>query len=189
MKICTKCKRELPLEMFYPNKRAKDGHDWYCQECSKLRTKIYFKNNKEMVLRKSQAHHQLHREERLKYAKEHNQTITGKYLAWRQRAKRHGHAFELTLEYVEKMPLICHYTGVPLTCNHNSQYTVSLDRLDSSKEYTKDNVVFCCAFINLMKNTLPYDQFIQTCEKIVNHYQLRTTVQKSDACVESATTL
>jgi hypothetical protein len=35
-KICSKCKRELPLDAYYfcRNKRRKDGWDNYCKECS-----------------------------------------------------------------------------------------------------------------------------------------------------------
>lgn len=35
MKKCGRCKRELPLDMFYKNKSEKDGLSWHCKDCSK----------------------------------------------------------------------------------------------------------------------------------------------------------
>lgn len=41
MKICTKCKRELPLDKFPLDKKYKDGHSWHCKECRSA----YYKTN------------------------------------------------------------------------------------------------------------------------------------------------
>lgn len=35
MKICGRCKRELPLDMFHKNRSRKDGLSWHCKDCSK----------------------------------------------------------------------------------------------------------------------------------------------------------
>lgn len=35
MKRCSECRRELPLETFYRNKRNKDGRDNLCKACRK----------------------------------------------------------------------------------------------------------------------------------------------------------
>lgn len=32
-KACTKCKRELPVAMFYKHKKAPDGLQWWCKDC------------------------------------------------------------------------------------------------------------------------------------------------------------
>ena len=34
-KKCGRCKRELPIDMFYKNKSEKDGLSWHCKDCSK----------------------------------------------------------------------------------------------------------------------------------------------------------
>ena len=50
-KVCTKCKRELPLSSFGPNKRSSDGLKVYCKECEnencrKYRAKKYGRQSK-----------------------------------------------------------------------------------------------------------------------------------------------
>jgi hypothetical protein len=41
----------------------------------------------------------------------------------------------------------CFYTGIPMNFNKN-EWKVSLERLDTSKGYTKDNIVLCCLELN-----------------------------------------
>jgi hypothetical protein len=51
----------------------------------------------------------------------------------------------------------------------SSGKTISLDRIDSSKGYTKDNIQFVHKHINIMKNNFDQDYFISLCNNIVNH--------------------
>lgn len=72
-----------------------------------------------------------------------------------QRAKKKGISFNLTLPFLlalwEKQKGKCAYSGVPLEYQDNRPHTVSLDRIDSSKEYTEDNVQFVCTIVNYLK--------------------------------------
>ena len=44
-KICSKCKKKLPLSSFYKSKNNKDGLDYYCIKCKKeSKLKILKKN-------------------------------------------------------------------------------------------------------------------------------------------------
>ena len=56
--------------------------------------------------------------------------------------------------------------------NHSLDYSVftaSLDRVDSNKPYTKDNVQWVHRNVNIMKNSYKQDYFINLCSKIINH--------------------
>lgn len=44
-KVCSRCRRELPVSEFNKNKRNKDGIDNKCRQCASE----YYKNNKEHV--------------------------------------------------------------------------------------------------------------------------------------------
>lgn len=45
-KICSKCKRELPIEMFSKDKSEIDGLKYRCKDCDKPYSKIYYNKNK-----------------------------------------------------------------------------------------------------------------------------------------------
>ena len=44
-----------------------------------------------------------------------------------------------------------------------------IDRIDSTKGYTSDNIVACCTTCNIMKSTLPQEDFIKHIKKIYNY--------------------
>lgn len=66
-------------------------------------------------------------------------------------------------EIWEKQNGICPYTKFQLQLNQaeNRMLKASLDRIDNSKGYTKDNVEFVCMAINFMKNTFTREQVKQ----------------------------
>lgn len=64
----------------------------------------------------------------------------------------------------------CFYTGLALTPNVNQENTASVDRVDSSKNYEKGNIVWCCAAINYMKLDWSMDDFKSWCSKVHNHF-------------------
>jgi hypothetical protein len=56
----------------------------------------------------------------------------------------------------------CFYSGEPMTFDKTSNTTISVDRIDSQKNYTLDNIVFCRKICNTMKNDLPLLEFFQS---------------------------
>lgn len=59
-----------------------------------------------------------------------------------------------------------YYTGLPFDCLQQ----ISVDRIDSSRPYMKDNVVLTTATINIMKFTQNISDFIEKCHQISNHF-------------------
>lgn len=93
--------------------------------------------------------------------------------------KLHGKAFDLTFEEFNKIiQLNCNYCGsAPNHLRFNKSKKLSallngVDRLDSTKGYTKDNCVPCCTTCNYMKNTLSVTTFLEHIKKIKNHNNL-----------------
>ena len=67
----------------------------------------------------------------------------------------------------------CAISGVIIvlpTDYHRLNYTASLDRIDSTKGYTLDNIQWVHKIINFMKGNLPELQFISWCRAVVNNY-------------------
>ena len=66
---------------------------------------------------------------------------------------------------------ICAISKVPirlvrsLRFDRNKQ-TASMDRIDSKKGYTKDNIQWVHKKINIMKNTTPQSEFVEWCKKV-----------------------
>lgn len=65
----------------------------------------------------------------------------------------------------------CAITGIPMKFyekNRNHRDAASVDRIDSSKGYSKDNIHLVISSINIMKMDLPLDVFIELCTLVVN---------------------
>ena len=63
-------------------------------------------------------------------------------------------------------------TGIDLTFDtlvNTFDGTASLDRIDSSKGYTKDNVQWVHKDINYIKRDLSDSEFITLCKKVATH--------------------
>ena len=70
----------------------------------------------------------------------------------------------------------CCYTGIKLNewsekKSKNSFYTASLDRIDSKKGYTKENVQFISKNVNFMKNNMLHEETIELCKIIADFWK------------------
>lgn len=86
--------------------------------------------------------------------------------------------FDITAEDVwnqfEKQDFKCYYSGVPVSFDYKS---ASVDRVNSSKGYTKDNIVICHKYVNVMKQNVSIDGFKLWANRIVNNnYRSKTGV-------------
>lgn len=90
-------------------------------------------------------------------------------------AKQRNINFELTMADIwyqyEKQNYKCFYSGLNLKfdtncCNRPADQTGSIDRIDSSIGYTKNNIVICHKVINRMKYFLTIKEFIAFCNLI-----------------------
>lgn len=48
-KVCSKCKRELPIEMFHNDASKIDGLRSWCKKCVRIKDKRYRENNKNKI--------------------------------------------------------------------------------------------------------------------------------------------
>lgn len=92
--------------------------------------------------------------------------------------KRRNHDVSVTIEDLkiqwEIQNGICFFSGVKLELssytkiNKNPIYAASLDRIDSSKGYTKDNIRWVSRAMNWMKNTMSDDMVYELMNIIKN---------------------
>jgi len=107
--------------------------------------------------------------------------ITGTFWAnVKNGAKARNIPFEITVEYAWQLFLDqgqrCALTNATLIfCGRKksnptrTRTTASLDRIDSTKGYTKDNVQWTLKKINMMKQSLSQKEFIELCKMVTNH--------------------
>jgi hypothetical protein len=84
------------------------------------------------------------------------------WISARGSSKRRGKEFTISIEDI-KIPELCPFLGIPLTCIRGKGYfssNASIDRIDSTKGYVKDNIQVISRKANLMKNDATKEQLI-----------------------------
>lgn len=79
---------------------------------------------------------------------------------------------ETLLDIFNKQEGLCYYSKFPIQINghvNSNPFLLSVERLDSSKGYTHDNVVLCCFGANCMKNAYSIEDFYRFVETIYNN--------------------
>ena len=95
----------------------------------------------------------------------------------RNRAKRRGLECDIDVEYVldlyQKQEGLCAATGIKLessqanTKSFSSPWTITVDRKDSTKGYTKDNIQLVCYMYNSCKNRWTHEDVLIMCEGVL----------------------
>jgi hypothetical protein len=103
-----------------------------------------------------------------------NRKVEGAY----KRAKEKNMEYNLTPDFIYNLYLKqnkkCALTNKQLTfINKKGRIptNLSIDRIDSSKGYTEDNVQLVCSVVNLMKLDLEINEFKEWCQLIVNTHE------------------
>jgi len=98
------------------------------------------------------------------------------YGSYKRNAKARNYLFELTKEYVKKITKQnCFYCGAEPNQTiknkfDNGDYIYNgIDRIDSLKGYTVDNVVPCCGRCNEAKMSESQQDFLSWVERVYNH--------------------
>ena len=157
MKICSHCKKEKSLSEFYKTKTNRDGLSYLCKPCSREQTEKYRTKNRDTYYQNQKARRETE-----------DVFISNLLYNARTRAEKKGREFTLTPDDIKnrlhEIEYHCEITGQKMTLEHGSresknQYKVSLDRIDSSKGYTPDNIQLICNAVNIMKSNFSVDDF------------------------------
>jgi len=95
--------------------------------------------------------------------KEKRESFSGRLSAYKCGARKRNIEWDLSkAEFNSFWKKPCYYCGSKID-------TIGIDRIDSSKGYTIDNVVSCCETCNKMKMALAQDVFVEHCLKVANN--------------------
>lgn len=149
-KKCSKCNIVKPIEDFVKNYVTKkdgspvgDSYRANCRQCENKRRKKSYDNN----------------------------PITRMLMNAKARCRKYG--FEFNLEYNDIIiPDKCPLLNVPFELGTKDNYSFSptIDRIDSSKGYIKDNVKVISMLANRMKSNATKEQCFQFAKNIIKYY-------------------
>ena len=95
----------------------------------------------------------------------------------KKRCKKRNYSLTLTVDQFKILALKnCNYCGAPpeVRKRKDNEFvqlaTASIDRIDSSKGYDKENCVSCCIQCNYMKSNYSAEEFIKKCGEIYEFY-------------------
>lgn len=190
---CYKCKEIKELSEFYKDCTDKLGYAKACKICSRKLTDDYQKNHPDYFKLKGKEHYkkednpkkyQKYRLKYLDYVDNCLRSVRGRLSstldAARTRAVKKTYEYNLTLDWLvnmyEKQDGKCILTGMPFVLDRNEDgnryqrpYAPSIDRIDPSKGYTKDNVRLVCVIVNLALNRFGEDVFSNMCHSYVKN--------------------
>ena len=197
MKKCCVCKFEKDLNEFHKASVASDGHKNICKECQKKRDKEHYEERKEDIRDKSKKRYainleidpsfnaKLYQKNKPTFKRRLDQflrTVRGRMSSLHSsavlRSKRKKLLYELSLNWLcelyEKQNGKCALTGIDFILERNPEgqrgalpYSPSLDRINASLGYTKDNVRLVCAVVNLALNKFGDQVFDKICRAYV----------------------
>jgi hypothetical protein len=164
MKQCTKCKETKPFTEF--TKGPDNGYRYQCRACNNV--------------------YQLNPERRKKnsanYYAKRKQTNPALFM-WKQAKHRaqwdyENMEFTITVEDII-IPEKCPYLGVEFQAL-DKRYGYSLDRIDSTKGYVKDNIQVISRLANIMKNNATEQELISFAKGVLDVH-----LEKVGRCVNS----
>lgn len=168
MKKCTKCNKSKEFSEFYNSKSTNDGLTYSCKKCMTEYRHKNKKKNKEYARILRETNPQKVRDTNIKSYRNKDPRIKV-FQGCKQRAKARSIYFDLKLEDIV-IPDKCPYLKVPfiIGTKDNYQYTHSIDRIDNSKGYVKDNIEIITMKANSMKNNASNEELIQFAFEIIN---------------------
>lgn len=169
MKTCIACQRSEAEVPFPLDKNM-------CKECYKTYKHNHYIKNKDKINQQNKNYYEENKTSILQYQKEYYYSDNGKlnsiYNTAKRRAKKLGIDFDLTKEWITeqitKQDNCCALTKIPFmieqTKNYINPFAPSLDRINSNKGYTINNVRIVCVALNLSLNEFGEDVFTQVCQ-------------------------
>ena len=156
---CTCCEQYKDFCEFgnYSSNINRNGKAFKCKDCERCQLDMYY--------------HKLNSDR----DKAIDRLLSIRINAAKKRAIKKHLDFDIDVPFLkelwDKQKGLCNISKIPMTLyfkNNVKNYNLSVDRIDSTKGYTKDNVQLVCDIINRMKLDLEMNKFVELCKIIYN---------------------
>lgn len=169
-KYCNKCRVTKAAKSFPKSRNRRDGLGSWCKSCANTANKAYYQKNKEHINLKGREWRQSNRSYIKTKRKENRKRDIRKILlaSAKHRAKTKGIMFDLQIEDIvipECYPIL----GIKLELYNETQERTSpsIDRIDSTKGYTKENIMIISWRANTMKTDANLEELTMFAEWII----------------------
>lgn len=175
MKQCFKCKEVKEESEFTRDKRAKDGLFSYCKACNSARASLAYYSNLAASRKRNRDRDAENRDKARNKCKswwKEKRMTDPAYCLWagaKARAPRKGLEFSIIREDIT-IPEYCPVLGIKLVFDNTGGFqdsSPSIDRIDSAKGYTPDNIIITSWRANRIKT----DATIEELEKVIAFYK------------------
>jgi len=176
-KKCNKCNKTQPKSNFQKKASNKDGLCNYCKTCkSKIDREYRERFKKTASIDNKKRCQKLKSIRGLRYRKKNPRKVL--LTRAKSRAKVKDLDFNLSIDDIV-IPKICPVLGIPIytsTTGRQSSNSASIDRIDSSKGYTKDNI----SIISWRANSLKNDASLQEMKCIIAYMESAIKNEKNN---------
>lgn len=158
-KRCFKCEKWRDLSMFNKNPKGSGGVAKICRDCYNKYDSVTKSEERKLSKRRN-----CFEDGDIDYY------IRMRMYSLKNRSKKNGWEFDLENKFMinlyKQQKGVCYYTGIQMSQKYKNEGfqswdAPSVDRIDPSKGYVKDNVVWCCYGINSFKLSLSIEDFEQ----------------------------
>lgn len=183
LKLCRKCGVEKPLTDFYNDKNRCDGKYPNCIECHGAYVRDRYHTNP--IVKQNKKQYESKRRLKPEYAieaKKRSQrfysSAHGRVLTFLKSAQRRDPNATVTYSHLMNLLRVgyCPVTGIQFDLSNDHQritgraknpYSPSIDRIDSLKGYSNENVRLVIWQYNMMKGELSDREILEICQRIV----------------------
>jgi hypothetical protein len=162
--VCIKCKEEKEISNFYKKRSSKTGFHNLCKPCDNKRTK-------EREKRRSN-------ESVLFFIK---RLLSGRTSMMNSNSRKANWGKDLSADMIYEIYLkqngLCAITKEKMTNiagKGKVKTNLSIDRIDSNRQYELDNIQLVCYIVNIMKNNFGIEDLVEWANKIYKNAKINS---------------
>jgi hypothetical protein len=185
LKCCKLCGVSKELTAFYNCKNNADGKATACSDCTKAGLRERYRKNPEKYKARASKYFRENREHCVERSRVYARTkgwASTLLVHARKSARKRGWDCDIDTAWIadlwRRQRGLCFWYQiemVPSNTTYRNPFQPSLDRIDCSRGYTKDNVVLTCMAANMGRNCTPPNEFSAFAQQLAKNFRRAPT--------------